>query len=103
MIEKVYKMSTRIEHVIEPVIKDDYIHYMHMVLLKDQALPTHSTNANIYMTVVTGTMHISLMTEISEFIQREHRQYSTRHQNDRAKSRGRDPGADRGQNPRSWE
>lgn len=60
MIEKVYKMSTRIEHVIEPVIKDDYIHYMHMVLLKDQALPTHSTNANIYMTVVTGTMHISL-------------------------------------------
>jgi len=60
MIEKVYKMSTRIEHVIEPVIKDDYIHYMHMVLLKDQELPTHSTNANIYMTVVTGTMHISL-------------------------------------------
>lgn len=60
MIETVYKMSTRTEHVIEPVIKDQFVHYMHMVLMKDQALPTHSTNANIYMTVVTGTMHISL-------------------------------------------
>ncbi len=60
MIEKVYKMSTRTENVIEPVIKDDYIHYMHMVLLKDEALPTHFTNANIYMTVVSGTMHLSL-------------------------------------------
>ena len=60
MIEKVYKMSTRTEYVIEPVIKDEYIHYMHMVLLKDQALPTHYTNAIIYMTVVSGSMHISL-------------------------------------------
>ena len=60
MIEKVYTLGTRTEYVIEPVIKDQFIHYMHMVLLKDQALPTHTTNANIYMTVVTGTMHISL-------------------------------------------
>ncbi len=60
MIEKVYKMSTRTENVIEPVIKDDFVHYMHMVLLKDEALPTHYTNANIYMTVVSGTMHLSL-------------------------------------------
>ena len=60
MIEKVYNMTTLTEHVIEPVIKDETIHYMHMVLLKDQALPTHYTNANIYMTVVSGTMHLSL-------------------------------------------
>ena len=60
MIEKVYTMSTRTEHVIEPVLTDEYINYMHMVLLKDEALPTHSTNANIYMTVVSGTLHLSL-------------------------------------------
>lgn len=60
MIEKVYNLTTRSEHVIEPVIKDEHIHYMHMVLLKDEALPTHYTNANIYMTVVSGTLHLSL-------------------------------------------
>ncbi|HHX07901.1 MAG TPA: hypothetical protein GX730_00495 [Chloroflexi bacterium] len=63
MIEKVYNMSTRTEYVIEPVIKDDYVHYMHMVLHKGQALPTHFTNANIYMTVVTGTLTLSLSDE----------------------------------------
>ena len=51
MIEKVFAMSTRSEHVIEAVLTDEYITYMHMVLLKDEALPTHYTNANIYMTV----------------------------------------------------
>jgi len=60
MIEKVFAMSTRSEHVIEAVLTDEYITYMHMVLLKDEALPTHYTNANIYMTVVSGTMHLSL-------------------------------------------
>ncbi len=60
MIEKVYNMTTRTEHVIEPVIKDEFVHYMHMILLQDEALPTHYTNANIYMTVVSGTMHLSL-------------------------------------------
>ncbi|NMD27949.1 MAG: hypothetical protein GYA81_08305 [Chloroflexi bacterium] len=60
MVEKVFAMSTRSEHVIEAVLTDEYITYMHMVLLKDEALPTHYTNANIYMTVVSGTMHLSL-------------------------------------------
>lgn len=60
MVEKTYRMSTRTEHVIESVLADEYIQYMHMVLLKDQALPTHATNANIYMTVVSGSLHLSL-------------------------------------------
>ena len=60
MIEKVYKMSPSDSHVIEPVIKDENIHYMHMVLLKGEGLPVHNANANVYMTVVQGTLNISL-------------------------------------------
>lgn len=60
MIEKVFSMTTRTETIIESVLLDEHIQYMHMVLHKGEALPTHYTNANIYMTVVSGTMHISL-------------------------------------------
>ena len=60
MIEKVYQMSTRTDHVLEQVLRDEHLQYMHMVLHQGQALPTHFTNANIYMTVVSGTMHLSL-------------------------------------------
>ena len=60
MIEKVYKMSDSDKSVIEPVIKDENINFMHMVLLKGEALKTHYTNANVYMTVVKGTLSLSL-------------------------------------------
>ncbi len=60
MIEKVYKMSPADEFVIEPVIKDEHIHYMHMVLPKGKGMPVHNANANVYMTVVQGTLSISL-------------------------------------------
>ncbi len=60
MLEKVYKMSPPDLHVIEPVIKDENIHYMHMVLLPNEALPTHNTNAIVYMTVARGNLSLSL-------------------------------------------
>lgn len=65
MIEKVYKMSPSDAHVIEPVIKDENIHYMHMVLIQNEALPTHRTNATVYMTVARGNLSLSL--EDNEF------------------------------------
>jgi len=63
MIEKVYKMSSSDLHVIEPVIKDENIHFMHMVLSEGEALPPHYTNANLYMTVVKGILSLSLENE----------------------------------------
>lgn len=60
MIEKIFKLSDNIQKVIEPVIKDDNLHYMHMVLPKGDGLPVHITNANVYMTVVSGGLSISL-------------------------------------------
>ena len=69
MIEKVYKLSDSNKPIIEPVIKDENINFMHMVLLKDESLKTHYTNANVYMTVVKGVLSLSL--EDKDFVQYE--------------------------------
>ena len=60
MIEKVFKMTTGNEKTIEPVIQDELLHYMHMILNKDDALPVHFSNSNVYMTVLRGTLSIAL-------------------------------------------
>lgn len=60
MTEQQFKLSDNTQKVIEAVIKDENIHYMHMVLPAGEGLPLHVTNANVYMTVVTGELSISL-------------------------------------------
>jgi len=60
MKEKIYKMSESSEHIIEAVIKDDNINYMHMVLLEGEKLKTHYTNANVYMSVREGSLSLKL-------------------------------------------
>ena len=60
MIEQVYKISTSNEKAIEKVIYDENLHYLHMVFNKDQGLPEHFSNSNVYMTVVRGTLSIGL-------------------------------------------
>lgn len=60
MTEKIFRLSDNTKKVIEAVIKDENIHYMHMVLPEGEGLPVHTTNANVYMTVVLGELSISL-------------------------------------------
>ncbi|MCE5196378.1 MAG: hypothetical protein LLG09_04515 [Negativicutes bacterium] len=60
MIEQVFQMSGSRAHVIEAVIRDENLHYMHMVLLRGEALPTHVTNAVVYMAVIAGTLSLRL-------------------------------------------
>ncbi len=60
MTEKIFRLSDNTQKIIEPIIKDENIHYMHMVLPKGEGLPVHTTNANVYMTVITGELSISL-------------------------------------------
>ena len=60
MIETVFEFYTGDEKSIERIVMDENIHLMHMVLPKGDALPEHFTNANVYMTVVRGTLSISL-------------------------------------------
>ena len=60
MIEKVFKLSTTDEKAIEKVIFDENINYIHMVFNKDEGLPEHFSNSNVYMTVIRGKLSIGL-------------------------------------------
>lgn len=60
MIEKVFNLYTGNDKKIEKVVMDENLHYMHMVLNKDEGLPEHYTNSNVYMTVVRGILSIAL-------------------------------------------
>ncbi|MEA5083933.1 hypothetical protein SDC9_198631 [bioreactor metagenome] len=68
MIEQIYKISTGNEKVVERVIQDGNIHYIHMVFNKNEGLPEHFSNSNVYMTVVRGKLSIGLNEqEINEY------------------------------------
>ncbi len=60
MIEKEFKLTQSNEKIVEKVVMDENIHYMHMVLNKAEALPEHFSNSNVYMTVVRGVLSIAL-------------------------------------------
>ena len=60
MVEKVFNFSTGNDKIVEKVIMDENMHYMHMVFNKDEGLPEHFSNSNVYMTVVRGTLSIAL-------------------------------------------
>lgn len=60
MIETIFKLSKSEEKLIEKVIHDENIHYNHMILNKNEGLPLHSTNSNVYMTVAKGRLSIKL-------------------------------------------
>ncbi len=60
MIEQVFKFSTTDDKAIEKLCFDENIHYIHLVLGKDDGLPVHYSNSNVYMTVLRGTLSIGL-------------------------------------------
>lgn len=60
MIEQVFHYSRGDEKAIEKLIFDENIHYIHLVFNKDQGLPEHYSNSNVYMTVLRGILSISL-------------------------------------------
>jgi quercetin dioxygenase-like cupin family protein len=60
MVEQVFKLSRANEKVIEKVLFDDNLHYLHMTLNKTDGLPEHFSNSNVYMTVVRGKLSIDL-------------------------------------------
>ena len=60
MVEQIFKLSFGNKKAIEKVIFDENIHYLHMVFNKDEGLPEHHSNSNVYMTVVRGKLSIGL-------------------------------------------
>lgn len=60
MIEQVFQISITDDRAVEKVISDENLHYLHMVFNKDEGLPEHFSNSNVYMTVVKGKLSIEL-------------------------------------------
>ncbi len=60
MVEQVYKFSMTQENIVEKLIFDENINYIHAVFNTDDGLPEHDSNANVYMTVLQGTLSIGL-------------------------------------------
>lgn len=60
MVEQVFRLSVGDEKAVERVIFDENLHYLHMVFNKDEGLPEHLSNSNVYMTVVRGRLSIGL-------------------------------------------
>jgi len=60
MIQKEYKLTQSDAKTIEKVILDRHVNYLHMIFPKEEGLPIHMSNANLYMTVLRGTLSIGL-------------------------------------------
>ncbi|MDD5603163.1 MAG: cupin domain-containing protein [Eubacteriales bacterium] len=60
MTEKVFALYKGNEKTVEKVIFDENLNYIHMVFNKNEGLPEHISNSNVYMTVVRGTLSIGL-------------------------------------------
>ena len=60
MVEQIFKLSVGDEKAVEKIIFDENIHYLHMVFNKNEGLPEHFSNSNVYMTVIRGKLSIGL-------------------------------------------
>lgn len=70
MIEEAFKLSNGSERTVEKIVQDENLDYIHMIFYKNEGLPIHYSNSNVYMTVLQGRLSISLDDQDSQ-------QYST--------------------------
>lgn len=60
MVEQIFKLSGGNGKVVEKVILDENLHYMHIIINQSDGFPEHYTNATVYMTVVRGFVSLQL-------------------------------------------
>lgn len=60
MVEKIFNLTLSDEKMVEKVIMDENLHYLHMVFGNGEGLPEHYSNSVVYMTVLRGTLTIQL-------------------------------------------
>ncbi len=66
-MEEKFQFTVTDEKIVERVIQDENIHYIHMVFGSGEGFPAHDTNATVYMTVLRGTLSIELGGAAREF------------------------------------
>lgn len=68
MVEQAFTLAEGNQKAVEKVIFDENVHYLHMIFGKEEGLPEHFSNSNVYMTVLRGTLSIGLNNqEIHEY------------------------------------
>ena len=60
MVEEIFNLSQSDEKAVEKVLFDENVHYLHMVFNREEGLPEHFSNSNVYMTVIRGLLSIGL-------------------------------------------
>lgn len=60
MIEKVKYYTTNTKEILEPIIKEDYFEYNHVIIKPHYFFPSHPTDANVIITVTKGELWITL-------------------------------------------
>ena len=60
MVEQVFELAKGNEKAVEKVVFDENVHYLHMIFNKEEGLPEHFSNSNVYMTVIRGMLSIGL-------------------------------------------
>ena len=60
MVETKFEYTIGNEKTIEKIILDDNVNINHMILPKDEGLPEHYSNSNVYMIVAKGTISLDL-------------------------------------------
>ena len=60
MIEKLYDFSTKDTKEVEKLIDDESILINHMIFPKEEGLPEHYSNSNVYMVIIRGIMTLRL-------------------------------------------
>jgi len=56
----VFPLSASSSKKIERLIEDPQLHIVHMIFNIDEGLPIHPAHANLYMTVLSGSLSIQL-------------------------------------------
>ena len=60
MIEQVFQLTQSTKKTVEKIVQDDNLDCIHMLVNKNEGLPVHYSNSNVYMTVLKGTLSITL-------------------------------------------
>jgi quercetin dioxygenase-like cupin family protein len=60
MIEKIYKFAPTKTKMMEKIVVDENVNIAYVVLPPGDIVPPHHSNANVYMTVLKGTLSITL-------------------------------------------
>lgn len=59
-MEKVFKLTNSNEKLVERILDNDEVMINHIILNKDDRMPIHNSNSNVYMVILKGTLSIKL-------------------------------------------